>query len=175
MSYWNQTIFLKISLDTQWSCLLKTKLLAFLKTSNEAAYRKYPMHDPSDHATHRQFLIFILAVNCQAEARKDAYVKMKLGSRGSAWSTNMDVVSLLNSSNATTVTWCESFLQAVFPHFLFFLFFFFCNYVSHELVLLRYITIKQLLSCAQHLTIACQPRNHWRHICNWLRRGLKLI
>ena len=32
--------FLKISLDTQWSCQLKTELLAFLKTSNEAAYRK---------------------------------------------------------------------------------------------------------------------------------------
>ena len=59
-------------------------------------------------------------VNCQTEANEDAYTKMKLGSRGSAWSTNIDVVSLLNSSNATTVTWCESFLQAVFPHFLFF-------------------------------------------------------
>ena len=75
---------------------IKTKLLAFLKTSNEAAYRKYPMHDPSDHATHRQFLIFTLAVNCQTEAREDAYMKMKLGSRGLAWNTNMDIVSLLN-------------------------------------------------------------------------------
>ena len=142
LSYWNQRIFLKDSLDTQWSCLLKTKLLAFLKTSNEAAYRKYPMHDPSDYAAHRQFLIFTLAVNCQTEAKEDSYMKMKLGSRGSAWNTNMDVVSLLNVSNAATVrvTWCESFLQAGFPHFLFFSFFFFCNYVSHELVLLRYIT-----------------------------------
>ena len=98
------------------------------------------MHDPSDHATHRQFLIFTLAVNCQTEA-KDAYMKMKLGSRGSAWNTNMNVVSLLNASNATTMTWCESFLQAVFPRFLFsFLLFLFCNYINHELVLLRYIT-----------------------------------
>lgn len=62
------------------------------------------MHDPSDHATHRQFLIFTLAVNCQTEAKEDAYMKMNLGSRGSAWNTNMDVVSLLNGSNATTVT-----------------------------------------------------------------------
>ena len=61
------------------------------------------MHDPSDHATHRQFLIFTLAVNSQTEA-KDAYMKMKLGSRGSVWNPNMDVVSLLNGSNATTVT-----------------------------------------------------------------------
>ena len=76
--------------------ILKTKLLAFLKTSNEAAYRKYPMHDPNDHATHRQFLIFTLVVNCQTEVREDAYMKMKLGSRGSAGNTNMDVVSLLN-------------------------------------------------------------------------------
>ena len=66
----------------------KQSFLAFLKTSNEAASRKYPMHDPSDHATHRQFLIFTLAVNCQTEAKENAYMKMKLGSRGSAWSTN---------------------------------------------------------------------------------------
>ena len=59
----------------------KQSFLAFRKTSNEAAYRKYPMHDASDHATRRQFLIFSLAVNCQTEA-KDAYMKMKLGSRG---------------------------------------------------------------------------------------------
>ena len=99
------------------------------------------MHDPSDHATHRQFLIFTLAVNCQTEANEDAYTKMKLGHRGSAWNTKIGVVFLLNSSNATTVTWCESFLQAVLPHFLlFFVFFFFCNYLNHELVLLRYIT-----------------------------------
>ena len=91
------------------------------------------MHDPSDHATHRQFF-------CQTEA-KDAHMKMKLRSRGSAWNTNMDVVSLLNGSNSTTVTWCESFLQALLPHFLsFFSFFFFCNYLNHELALLRYIT-----------------------------------
>ena len=102
----------------------KQSFLARRKASNEAAYGKYPMHDPSDHATHRQFLIFTLVVNCQTEANEDAYTKMKLGSRGSAWSTNIDVVSLLNSSNATTVTWCESFLQAVLPHFLFFSF---CN------------------------------------------------
>ena len=61
------------------------------------------MHDPSDHATHRQFLIFTLAVNCQTEA-KDAYMKMKREARGSAWNPNMDAVSLLNVSNATTVT-----------------------------------------------------------------------
>ena len=94
------------------------------------------MHDPSDQATHRQFLIFTLAVNFQTEA-KDAYMKMKLRSRGSAWNINMDVVSLLNGSNSTTVTWCESFLQALLPHLLFF---FFCNYLNHELALLRYIT-----------------------------------
>ena len=82
------------------------------------------MHDRSDHATQRQFLRFTLAVNCQTEAKEDAYMKMKLRSRGSAWNTNMDLVSLLNGSNSTTVTWCESFLQAVLPHFLFFLFFF---------------------------------------------------
>ena len=82
------------------------------------------MHDPSDHATHRQFLIFTLAVNCQTEANEDAYTKMKLRSRGLAWNTNIDVVSLLNSSNPTTVTYCESFLQAVLPHFLFFFSFF---------------------------------------------------
>ena len=81
------------------------------------------MHDPSDHATHRQFLIFTLAVNCETEA-KDAYMKMKLRSRGSAWNTNMDVVSLLNGSNSTTVKWCESFLQALLPRFLSFFFFF---------------------------------------------------
>ena len=62
----------------------KQSFLVFLKTSNEAASRKHPMHDPSDHATHRQFLIFILAVNCQTEAKENAYMKMKLGSRGSA-------------------------------------------------------------------------------------------
>ena len=109
----------------QWSCLLKTKLSTFLKTNNEAAYRKYPMHDPRDHATHRQFLIFSLAVNCQTEAKEDAYMKRKLGSRESAWSTNMNFVSLLNGSNATTITWCESFSQAVFPPFFFFFSFFF--------------------------------------------------
>ena len=98
------------------------------------------MHDRSDHATHRQLLIFRLAANCQTEAKEDAFMKMKLESRGSASNTNMDVVSLLNGSNATTVKWCESVLQAVFPHFLFFSFFFFCNYLNHELVLLRYIT-----------------------------------
>ena len=65
--------------------------LAFLKTSNEAAYRNYPTHDPCDHATHTQFLIFALAVNCQAKAKEDAYMKMK-----TAWNTNMDVVPLLN-------------------------------------------------------------------------------
>ena len=98
------------------------------------------MHAPSDHATHRQFLIFTLAANCETEA-KDAYMKMKLRSRGSAWNTNMDVVSLLNRMAAsTTVTWCESFLQAVLPHFLlFFSFFFFCDDLNHELVLLSYI------------------------------------
>ena len=101
----------------------KQSFLEFLKRSNEAAYRKYPMHDPSDHVTHRQFLIFTLVLNCQTEANEDAYMRMKLRSIGSAWNTNMLVVSMLNSSNATTVTWCESFLQAVLPHFLFFLFF----------------------------------------------------
>ena len=75
---------------------MENKPLTFRKTSNEAAYRKYPMHDPSDHATHRQFLIFTLEVNCQTEAKEDAYMKNKLGSRGSAWNTNMDVVSRLN-------------------------------------------------------------------------------
>ena len=95
------------------------------------------MHDPSQHATHRQFLIFTLAVNCQTEAKEDAYMKMKLRSRGSAYNTNMDVVSLLNGSNSTTVTWCESFLQAVLPRFLFFSFFFFFSYLNHELVLVR--------------------------------------
>ena len=53
------------------------------------------MHDPSDHATHGQFLIFTLAVNCQTEAKEDAYMRRKLWSRGSAWNTSMDVVSLL--------------------------------------------------------------------------------
>ena len=62
----------------------KQSFLAFLKTCNEAASRKYPMHDPSDHATQRQFLIFTLAVNYQTEAKENAYMKMKLGSRGSA-------------------------------------------------------------------------------------------
>ena len=80
------------------------------------------MHDPSDHATHRQFLIFTLTVNCQTEAKEDAYIKRTLGSRGSAWNTNIDVISLLKRSNATTVTWCESFLQAVLPPFFFFFF-----------------------------------------------------
>ena len=54
------------------------------------------MRDPSDHATHRQFLIFTLAVNCQTEAKEDTYMKRKLGSRGSAWNTKLDVVSFLN-------------------------------------------------------------------------------
>ena len=54
------------------------------------------MHDPSDHATLRQFLIFTLTVNCQTEAKEDADMKMEFGSRGSAWNTNLDVVSLLN-------------------------------------------------------------------------------
>ena len=58
----------------------KQSFLTFLKTSNEAASRKYPIHDPSDHATHRQFT---LPVNCQTEAKENAYMKMKLGSRGS--------------------------------------------------------------------------------------------
>ena len=62
----------------------KQSFLTFLKTSNEAASRKYLMHDPSDHATHRLFLIFTLAVNFQTEAKGNAYMKMKLGSRGSA-------------------------------------------------------------------------------------------
>ena len=75
---------------------IKNKAFSTLKTSNEAAYQKYPMHDPSDHATHRQFLIFTLALNCQTAATEDAYMKMKLGSKGSAGNTNMDVVSLLN-------------------------------------------------------------------------------
>ena len=95
------------------------------------------MHDLSDHATHRQFSIFSLAVNCQTEAKEDVYMKMKLGFRGSAWNTKLDVVSLLNGSNATTITWCDSFLPAVLPHFLFFSFLF--NYINHELRLLRYI------------------------------------
>ena len=80
------------------------------------------MHDPSDHATHRQFLIFTLPVNCQTETKEDAYMKRKLGSRGSAWNMNIDVICLLKNSNATTVTWCESVLQAVLPHILFFSF-----------------------------------------------------
>ena len=88
------------------------------------------MDDPSDHATHRQFLIFTLVVNCQTEAKEDAYMKRKLGSRGSAWNTNIDVISLLKSSNATTVTWCEKFLQAVLPHILFFLFFFLLSLIK---------------------------------------------
>ena len=82
------------------------------------------MHDPSDHAAQRQFLIFTLAVNCQTEAKKTAYMKMKLGFRGSAWNSNMDVVSLLNGSNATTLALCESILQAFFPLFLFCFFLF---------------------------------------------------
>ena len=98
------------------------------------------MHQSSDHATHRRFSIFTLAVNCQTEAKEDAYMTLKLGFRGSAWNTKMDVVSLLNDSNATTVAWCEGFLQAVLPHLLFFFFFFFFNYINHELGLLRYIT-----------------------------------
>ena len=78
------------------------------------------MHDPSDHATHRQFLIFTLAVNCQTEANEKAYMKMKLGSEDQL-ETHMDVVSLLNGSNAATLSCCESFLQAFFPPFPFFL------------------------------------------------------
>ena len=87
---------MKLSIKN-WVLENKVKVfLVFLDTSNEAAYRKYPLYDPRDHATHRQFLIFTHAVNCQTEAKEDAYMKMKLEFRGSAWNNNMDVVFLLN-------------------------------------------------------------------------------
>ena len=35
----------------------KQTFLAFLKTSNKAASPKYPMHDPSDHATSTQTVL----------------------------------------------------------------------------------------------------------------------
>ena len=62
----------------------KKSILAFLTTRNEAGYLKYSIYNRGDHATHRQFLVFTLAVNFQTKAKENAHMKMKLVSRGSA-------------------------------------------------------------------------------------------
>ena len=77
--------------------------LAFPKTNNEAAYRKYSMHDPKWSCYTQTALDFHFR-NCQTEAKENAYMKIKLGSRGSAWTTNMNFDSPSNGSNTTTLT-----------------------------------------------------------------------
>ena len=127
LGYCNQSFF-SISLDTKWSCLLKiglwkTKLLSISQDKQWSCLSKISDAWSKWSCYTQTVLDFTLAVNCQTEAKENAYMKMKLGSRGWAWNTNMDVVSLLNGRNATTLTRCESFLQAFFPqsfHFLFF-------------------------------------------------------
>ena len=82
------------------------------------------MHDPSDHATHRPVLDFHTHGEQSNRSKRRCLHGEETWVQRSAWNTNMNIVSL-NGSNATTMTWCESFLQAVFPRFFFFLFFFF--------------------------------------------------
>lgn len=98
--------------------LWKQTISAFLTTRTEADNWKCP----SNHATHRQLLMFTLAVKWQTEAKENAYMETKLWCRGSAWNSNISVVSPLNGSTVATSTWRESFLQASIVPFLLFFF-----------------------------------------------------
>ena len=146
-----KTKHFRISFDTQWSCVLKLRLwkqsnFTFSYDNTEATNWKCP----SDHATHRLLLMCTLAVKCQTEAKENAYMETKLWCRGSAWNSNISVVSPLKGSIVATSTWRESFLQAFIV--LFPLFFFSNDLNYYYVTLLGYVFTKNILHCGQSFT-----------------------
>ena len=117
-----------------------------------------------------------VTVNCQTEAKENACMNMKRGPKDQLrTSTRMLFLRWMAATELPTLTWRGRFLQGFFPLFLIFFGVTYTvvttfHYLNKDL-LISFLAVYSYLKATEQL----EPASHWRHVCNWLQRGLLLM